>query len=315
MVLLPSGDQDNTYATYIQPNWPKIEYRQFREGPHYGYGAQINASPENAEYLTSAWMKTNVSDRGPLGDLYRVWGDGKQMVPGDKVDYFGLSGYTNEELKEMGYFVWLPVQAKGSWLGEGDNHTFMNMLGNGLRAYEHGSYGGWGGRVTENRQNSDAFSMSNGSSADEMAAGMGAGNDRQSQTARPYPNFFPQAQRNFANRLQWSVTNNYDAANHEPVVAVEGSLQLLAAPGQKIPLFGAVSDPDGDDISVSWWQFHAGSYLGEVAISNPDATRAELLIPEDAADGQTIHIVFEATDHGQPSLTRYQRVIIRVRGE
>lgn len=314
VVLLPSGDQDNTYATYIQPNWPKIEYRQFRGGPNYGYGAQINAAPENAEYLTPAWMQEHISDRGPLGALYRVWGDGKQMVPGDKVDYFGLSGYTNQELKEMGYFVWMPVQPKGSWLGEGDNHTFMNMLGNGLRAYEKGTYGGWGGRVTENRQNADAFSMSNGSSADEMAANMGATNDRQGQAVSAYPNFFPQAQRDFANRLKWSITGNYAAANHEPLVAIEGPLQLLAAPGQKIPLFAAVSDPDGDNIVLRWLSLPVGSYPGQVALSNATTARAELLVPKDALDGQTIHVILEATDDGSPSLTRYQRVIIMVKG-
>jgi hypothetical protein len=48
------------------------------------------------------------------------------MVKGDIFDYFGLSGYTNDELKKMGYVVWMPVQEKGSWLGEGDNPTFMN---------------------------------------------------------------------------------------------------------------------------------------------------------------------------------------------
>ena len=53
----------------------------------------------------------------------------------------------------MGYVVWMPVQPKGSWIGEGDDFTFMNMLGNGLRAYEEGFYGGWGGRelVKNNR--------------------------------------------------------------------------------------------------------------------------------------------------------------------
>ena len=61
----------------------------------------------------------------------------------------------------MGYIVWMPVQEKGSWLGEGDDFTFMNMLGNGLRAYEEGSYGGWGGRqLTE--QHADAMSSANG---------------------------------------------------------------------------------------------------------------------------------------------------------
>jgi hypothetical protein len=151
VVLLPSGDQDDTYATYIKPNWPDIDYRQFRGGPNYSYGAQLGAKPEDSVYLTASWMKENVSDRGPLGALYRVWGDGKQMVKGDIMDYFGISGHTNDELKKMGYVVWMPVQQKGSWLGEGDDHTFMNMPGNGLRAYEAGSYGGWGGREAGNR--------------------------------------------------------------------------------------------------------------------------------------------------------------------
>ena len=42
--------------------------------------------------------------------------------------------------------LWMPVQAKGSWLGEGDDFTFMNMPANGLRALQAGAYGGWGGR-------------------------------------------------------------------------------------------------------------------------------------------------------------------------
>src|SRR5215831_10139365 len=158
VVLLPSGDQDDTYANYIKPNWPDIDYRQFRGGPNYGYGAQLGAKQEDSIYLTPSWMKENVSDRGPLGVLYRVWGDGKQMVKGDIMDYFGLSGHTNEQLRKMGYVVWMPVQEKGSWLGEGDDPTFMNMLGNGLCAYEDGSYGGWGGRQI-NKQQTNPFSL------------------------------------------------------------------------------------------------------------------------------------------------------------
>jgi len=100
VVLLPSGDQDDTYANYIKPNWPGIEYREFKGGPNYGYGAQLNAASQDSVYMTASWMKENISDRGPLGALYRVWGDGKQMVKGDIMDYFGLSGHTNDELKK-----------------------------------------------------------------------------------------------------------------------------------------------------------------------------------------------------------------------
>jgi hypothetical protein len=313
VVLLPSGDQDGTYPLYIKPNWPEIEYRQFSGGPNYGYGAQLRAKPEDSVYLTASWMNENVSSRGPMGALYRVWGDGKQMVKGDKLDYFGFAGYTNEELKKMGYIVWMPVQPKGSWLGEGDNHTFMNMLGNGLLAYEVGSYGGWGGRETGSKVAMD-FSLSD-TSANAIATALSTANNQtnQSATELAYPNFFPQAQHDFAARLKWSVTPKYADANHEPIVKIEGPLQVLASAREKIRLNGVVSDPDGDAVSVKWWLFGVGTYLNQVTISNPTSLQTQVQIPNDAMPGQTIHLILEATDNGKPALTRYQRVVIKIR--
>ncbi|HTJ53610.1 MAG TPA: nucleoside hydrolase-like domain-containing protein [Cyclobacteriaceae bacterium] len=295
VILLPSGDQDDTYAKYIKPNWPEIKYWQMGGGPDYSYVAPLKATPENAVYLTSSWMSENVSSRGPLGSYYRVWGDGKQMVKGDVFDYFGLSGYTGEELKKMGYVVWMPVQEKGSWLGEGDNPTFMNMLGNGLRAYEDGSYGGWGG--------------------EQVTPGVGLGLPQpgeQKETLSSFPNFWPAAQRDFAARLKWSVTSRYKDANHEPVVIVKGPHDLTARAGAKIKLAGSVSDLDGDAVSVKWWQFKVGSYKGDVTIPNPTQASTEFVVPADAVTGQTIHLILEATDNNSLPLTRYQRIIITV---
>ncbi|MDX2282738.1 MAG: DUF1593 domain-containing protein [Bacteroidia bacterium] len=312
VILLPSGDQDDTYAAYIRPHWPGIEYRQFRSGPNYGYGAQIGAPAENAPYLTPAWMQAHVTSRGPLGALYRVWGDGRQMVKGDRLDYFGLAGRSSEELKQMGYIVWMPVQAPGSWLGEGDNPTFMNMLGNGLRAYEAGSYGGWGGRTEADAPPANPFALPEGVTADSMASLFGA--PERSAAGRPYPNFFPQAQRDFAARLLWSVSPRYADANHEPAVQVAGPLEMLAWPGQRVRLHGSASDPDGDAVSLRWWQFHTGTYHGQVEVRHASAPQAEVLIPQDAQPGQTVHLILEASDDGSPALTRYQRVVITVRG-
>ena len=318
VVLLPSGDQDDTYATYIKPNWPAIEYRQFSGGPNYGYGAQLGAKPENAPYLTASWLRQNVLDRGPLGGKYRVWGDGKQMVKGDRLDYFGLSGYSNDELRKMGYVVWMPVQEKGSWLGEGDDHTFMNMLGNGLRAYERGSYGGWGGReVGGVGAIGFSFSASQDTSATAMASSLSTLNNQLTKREKEltYPNFFPPAQRDFAARLNWSVTPTYANANHGPVVTIEGPLTVLAAAGEKIRLNGAVTDPDGNAVSINWWQFRVGSYPNEVVILKANSAQTEVLIPKDAVAGQTIHLILEATDNGTPSFTRYQRIIIMVKNK
>ena len=85
-----------------------------------------------------------------------------------------------------------------------------------------------------------------------------------------YPDFFPAAQNDFAARLKWSVTAQYKDANHEPVVKIEGPLNILASAGQKIRLNGAVSDPDGNAISITWWQFRVGSFPDKVDISNPN---------------------------------------------
>lgn len=313
VVLLPSGDQDDTFASYIRPNWPDMEYRQFRDSPHYGYGAQIRASETNKPLLTPTWMTENVTSRGPLGSLYRVWGDGKQMVKGDKVDYFGLSGFTNDELKKMGYLVWMPVQEKGSWLGEGDNATFMNMLGNGLRAFEKGNYGGWGGQTKAVAEGPNVFAAQ--TNADQMAAQLSAANEQKRSEELPFPDFFPQAQNSFATRMKWAVTSKFSEANHEPTVTIQGPQKIMASAGQKVKLNAQVNDKDGDKVSVKWWQMPAGSYPNKVEILNSNALQSEILIPKDATGGQTIHLILEGTDNGKPALTQYQRIIIEVRGK
>lgn len=312
VVLLPSGDQDDTHATYIQPHWPDLDYRQFRGGPNYGYGAQLRATKQDSLYLTPAWMSEHVSRRGPLGALYRVWGDGKQMVKGDILDYFGLSGYTNDQLRQMGYAVWMPVQAKGSWLGEGDNPTFMNMLDNGLRAYEQGSYGGWGGRQMSPGEG-NLFAPLNDTSQQAMVNAISALNNSGNSAHHPAKNYFQASQHDFATRLRWSITPEYKQANHEPLVRVSGPLNITAAPGAKLRLNGVVSDPDGQPVTVKWWHYAVGTYPREVTITNSDALQAEVHIPADATPGQTIHIILEGTDQGTPALTRYQRVIITVK--
>jgi hypothetical protein len=87
----------------------------------------------------------------------------------------------------------------------------------------------------------------------------------------------------------------------------------LASAGEKIRINGNVSDPDGNTVSIKWWQLHVGSYPNKVVISNPDSAQVKVTIPNDAMGGQTIHLIFEATDNGTPSLTCYQRIIITVK--
>lgn len=311
VILLPSGDQDDTYSKYIKPNWPEIESRQFRGGPRYGYAAQMGASPEDSILLTATWMKENISSKGPLGEMYRVWGDGKQMVKDDIFDYFGIAGKSNEELKKMGYIVWLPVMEKGSWLGEGDTGTFMNMLGNGLRAFEHGSFGGWGGiRVdTEVFSFQPASPDAMDSTLEGMMSTLNSFGSSDRNNGPVFPDFFQAAQKDFAARMTWSVTPKFEGANHEPLVKLKEE-NMKSAAGRVIQLEASVTDPDGDNVTYYWKQFPTGSYHGRVAIEKESELKTTVRIPDDARPGQTIHFVLEATDG---TLTRYGRVVVVVK--
>lgn len=339
LIIIPWGDQDGTNARYIRPNWPDVATWQLAM-IEFGYGASRAQPAENQVYLSADWTRENVSSRGPLGAMYRVWGDGKQMAKGDMSDYFGFSGLTSAQLREKGYMVWTPPQEKGSFISEGDTPTYMNLLDNGLRAYADGSWGGWGGRrrpETPAANEQDGPNATNGNPDDTGVAygltpagstakpsqpppapaggggGFGRGRQVSAQTAEINAKFFAAAQHDFAARMKWSVTPKFSDANHEPQVTIKGALGVSARPGTTVRLDGEVTDPDGDSVAVNWWQYNdAGTYPGDISIADSKSLTTTFKVPTDARPGQTIHVILEATDNGNPSLTRYQRIVVTI---
>lgn len=303
-IITSWGQQDTTFRDYIRPNWPQIEHREVSTSI-WGYGARGSVLPEWEKYLSPEWTKANVSDVGPIGESYRVWGDGKQMAAGfDEADYFGLSGYTADELRAMGFRVWTPPQSKGAWISEGDSSNFALLLDNGLRSFEHPSYGGWGGRQALNP--ADPYQWRNRGVQDIGPNGLPRNDYAASR-------WFEDFQLDFAARLQWTVTPDFAGANHEPEVTVQTGVRVTAKPGETVRLVGKGKDPDGDDLTVKWWQYReADTYTGEVAVAEPDQFKTWLTVPDDALAGSTIHLILEVTDGGSPSLTSYQRVVVTV---
>lgn len=304
VVICLSGDQDDTVAKYITPVWGDIEKLSVSGGSvGLAYGAQGSAKEEYRYFYMPEWQTENIYSKGALGGLYRYWGDGKQMVEGDIFDYFGLQGYTDQELKDMGYIVWSPVRPQGEFLAEGDTFTFLNFIDNGLRAWEDQTYGGWSGRKrVAAPQPAASFSDPEAIAALYMR--------RMRDDAIP-DNYVPAVWNSFAVRLDWAVTPRYEDANHYPVI--EGPLAIEAAAGESVKLKVKASDPDGDALNLSWRQYKVGSYEGDVVFDTPDAARTTFTVPADAVSGQTIHLVLEATDNGEPALTRYHRVIVTVK--
>ena len=118
----------------------------------------------------------------------------------------------------------------------------------------------------------------------------------------------------FAARVDWGMTDDYTGANHNPEVTVENGNEITAAPGETVSLTAAASDPDGDHVTYKWFNYpEAGTYGKEVAIEEgADAETMTFMVPEDAADGSTIHMLVKATDDGDHTLSHYQRVVVTV---
>ena len=89
---------------------------------------------------------------------------------------------------------------------------------------------------------------------------------------------------------------------------------ISATPGEKINLSGTASDPDKNELTGKWWNYaEAGTYPGKVDVQQTKKIEAEINIPENAKSGQTIHMILEVSDDGEPSITRFQRIVIQIK--
>jgi hypothetical protein len=73
------------------------------------------------------------------------------------------------------------------------------------------------------------------------------------------------------------------------------------------------TDPDDDELTYRWWQYkEADTYDGAIEIKGAGKKRASFTVPNDALNGETIHVICDVMDTGTPPLTRYQRVLFKV---
>jgi hypothetical protein len=88
---------------------------------------------------------------------------------------------------------------------------------------------------------------------------------------------------------------------------------LSAAPGERVSLRAAAEDPDGDHVTLRWWQYReAGTLPTALALDGADTAEVAFTVPDDATLGQTIHLVVEARDDAELPLVAYGRVIVTV---
>jgi hypothetical protein len=224
------------------------------------------------ELTSTAWLQQHVTqNHGPLGQLYPNKG------------------------------LWTAPNPHGA-LKEGDTPSWFYFLHNGLHEPSQPHYGGWGGRYEKNIA--------------------GLYRDAQDQvdsvrTARATVwRWRPDFQNDFAARMDRCVAG-YSDVNHNPRIVLNDDdgalpLKIVAKPGEKVQLSAKGSqDPDNDELSFRWWFYQEPSaYKGELTIQGSTMEHAIIHVPDDTANN-TIHVIFELSDDGQPPLKSYRRIIIQ----
>jgi len=300
-------EQDSTYQSYILPHWGRFNILTIICDQFWALAYQWNKIlPEDKQaYFKSEWMKTNIlEEHGALCSLY------KAHVPGS----YGLKGDTAFQ--------------SGDFRSEGDSPAFLHNINTGLRNMESPDYGGWGGRYVKVRGNTwldpvpvSGYTYPEGRWYTNTAWGRKymretypQKQELMSEYFKPLTQWSDALQNDFAAHADWCV-KPYQEANHPPVVQLANPLEINANPGSKISLSAkGTFDPDGDALDYRWWQFKdAGSCTESISIENATAPEASLIVPALVKTGSTLHVVCEVKDHGVPQLTRYQRVIIKVK--
>ncbi len=283
-------EQDSTYQAYIRPHWGKYEMPTIISDQFEAIAYRWDqALPEEMQkYFVGAWMKEHIlQNHGPLCASYKA-------------------------------------KENGDFRSEGDSPAFLHTIVTGLRNLESPDWGGWGGRYVRVRENTwldpvpvAGYTYPEGRWYTSSAWGRNSLRDGTTTTAEQRREYFKPMwrwtdalQNDFASRADWCV-KSHEEANHPPKVILGHPADLKVRPGAQMKLSArGTSDPDGDALSYSWWQYkEADSYYGAVEIQDGGKQEASFTVPNDASEGTTIHIVCEVTDSGTPPLTRYQRVV------
>ena len=281
------ADQDDS-GRWIRTNFPGIYYITDPTGSTYleyykatwtgisGDQFYRNGPMENFELVDNPWLRENIIDN---------------------------HGPLGQQYLEATYIM------------EGDTPSFLGLINNGLAWYKSPAYGGWGGRyqLYQSYAEVDKIWTSSVNTQDEIRLTDGRLEASNQATIWRWREAY---QHDFAARMDWNVAADFDQANHNPVIMLNGNEgKALAtgkvAEGEKVMLSANGShDPDNDERSFNWFVYkEAGSFTGDFVLENPFKDEISFSMPK-LTSGQELHIILEVRDNGTPSLSSYRRIIL-----
>jgi Protein of unknown function (DUF1593) len=287
-------DQDATYRKYISVAWPDIKiYYNANQFWCLAYFWKTAVPKELHHLLEGKFMGENIiNNHGPLTKMYYSYGDGNP--PKGEIDDI-YSSMEKAKKNQWGSF------GQYDFISEGDSPAFLHLVDVGLDNLNNPNNGGWGGRLAQSATSTSRWE--DGDAVAEM-------NPFTKKIDKAYGQvrWLEAIQNDFAARADWCI-KDYKNTNHAPIVVVNNK-RLLVNSGQKVSINTKTSDPDGNAVSLKFWQYEeVGTYKGKIDIK-ANGNSASFVMPADIKKGETVHIIVEANDNGTPQLARYQRVIV-----
>jgi hypothetical protein len=290
------SDQDDS-GIWIRNNFPDLFYI-VSPGDDYGSATwnAINSYVNgiNNDKISNNWLAQNIQQgHGPLGAVY-------------------------------------PDVAYGM---EGDTPSWLSLIPNGLNEAEHPEWGGWGGRYELYKP--DFTTLKKGGSGVPFEPetrdiwtnaidsytpyiyneyGRSVRKDTISFTDNKVTlwRWRDDFQNDFAARMDWCI-KSYKESNHPPVPASGIPGQLTVKSGEGFGLDAAGTDPVGDNLSYLWFHYpEAGSYKKLIKIDSAE-NACEVWVKAPVVEKtETAHFILRVTDKGNPPLSRYRRVIVKI---
>ena len=310
VVLTACGEQDGTYRSYIAEEWPDMLFVKTLQMRSYAYPWFVMPECDSKDMLKADFMKKEIlNGKSALADGYCTWLDGKRYIGEGENGQFGANpNIVNEWFGARMGFKPEPFD----FLSEGDSPTYFPLFDWGFRTLENFGYGGMGGRYRK----VDGQFNSRGEALNvwDVAMDPFTGRDGKTEDNESMWPYVGDIQRSFASRVDWAAADAYEKAEHAPTLSMEAGVDIECAAGEAVCLHALASNPDGADVTVSYRIYEGPSApCAKDAVLEANGCEAKVRIPENASDGDQIHVVVRAEAAGHHRLCHFQQVIITVR--
>jgi hypothetical protein len=192
---------------------------------------------------------------------------------------------------------------------EGDTMMFLYLLPTGMNDPEQPTWGSWAGRHGPHDEHpGKPYYWANQTDHWQGTT------SRDNTLAR----WAAHLQNDFRARMDWCVADSYPQANHRPIAVLNGDksnniIEISGKSGATVTLTAEGStDPDGNRFKTTWYFYpEAGTYRGDMRLSASEGKSTSFTAPT-ASSPETVHVILQLEDDGEPPLCAYRRAVIRV---